>query len=438
MKKSKAGGVLMVLCAVTAGIAATASAACPVPLTTCPTPLDKTLPDVKNMLTWTPDQRVIGFRNDYRSYPGDIFRAGKPAPLPVARQDLSRVTFTFRGHQYRLTNYLKRNNVTGFMVIKNGKIVWDYYGKGNTKTTLWTSRSVGKSVVSTLVGVALKQGKIASLDDEAGKYNPALRGTAWEHVPLRSLLQHTSGVTWNEDYTDPSSDFARLTQCEAGKDTYACVSKLILDPQRKACARPGQIWSYSSGGAWVLGDTLEKATGETLARYLQDTIWQPYGMVNDGVWHSYLPGKHDVGAHGFNATLEDWGKFGLFVMNKGVLPDGTKTLPDGWIKEATRWTRAQNSVTADYPHGQFGYQWWNSSVPLSTKKASPVDGLTRDKALSAEGIFGQMIAIDQQQKLVIVQWSTWPQAEPAANKQPLEASLMFNAIANALAEKKVK
>lgn len=387
------------------------------------------------MLTWTPQQRVVGFRNDYQSYPGDIFRAGKsPVPLPVAHRDLSAVSYEYQGHHYLMSDYLKRNNVTGMMVIKDGKKVWDYYGDGNTKTTLWTSRSVGKSVVSTLVGIALKQGKIASLDDEIGKYNPEVRGTAWEHVPLRNLLQHTSGVAWNEDYTNPQSDFAKLTQCEAGKETYDCVSKLVLDPQRKANAKPGQIWSYSSGGAWVLGDTLEKATGETLARYLQDNIWQPYGMVNDGVWHSYLPGKHDVGAHGFNATLEDWGKFGLFVMNNGILPDGTKTLPDNWVTDASSWNRAEKSVSTDYPEGQFGYQWWNMSVPLSVKNAAPLDGLTRDGTLSAEGIFGQMIAIDPPHKLVIVQWSAWPQAEPASDAQPREASLMFNAIEHKLSD----
>lgn len=435
MKKMQTGFCLMALCfgTVYEANASSVKVPCPVPLKTCPAPLDKNLPDVKNMLTWTPQQRVVGFRNDYRSYPGDIFRASKAGvPLPVAHRNLSAVSYEYQQHHYSLADYLKRNNVTGMMVIKDGKKVWDYYGHGNTKTTLWTSRSVGKSVVSTLVGIALKQGKIASLDDETVKYNPEVRGTAWEHVPLRSLLQHTSGVTWNEDYTNPQSDFAKLTQCEAGKDTYDCVSKLVLDPQRKAYAKPGQVWSYSSGGAWVLGDTLEKATGETLARYLQDNIWQPYGMVNDGVWHSYLPGKHDVGAHGFNATLEDWGKFGLFVMNNGILTDGTKTLPEGWVKEASTWNKAENSVTTDYPDGQFGYQWWNIGVPLSAKNDAPSEGLTRNKTLSAEGIFGQMIAIDQAQKLVIVQWSAWPQAEPASDAQPLEASLMFNAIANAL------
>ncbi len=320
------------------------------------------------------------------------------------------------------------------MVIKDGKIVWDYYGQGNTPTTLWTSRSVGKSVVSTLVGVALKEGKITSLDDEVVKYNPDVRGTAWEHVTIRQLLQHTSGVTWGEDYTNPKSDFAQLTQCEANSDTYQCVNKLVKDPQRKAYAKPGQAWSYSSGGAWLLGDTLEKATGKSLAQNLQEKIWQPDGMIHDGVWHSYQLGKHDVGAHGFNATLEDWGKFGLFIMNDGVLPEGTKMLPDHWVEDARTWNRAEKSVTAAHPDGSYGYEWWNNSVPANAVNVGPKQGLESKDTLWALGIFGQMIVVNQKEKLVIVQWSTWPQAEPSFSAQPLEASLMFNAIANHLAK----
>ena len=437
MTKIKTGICLLALClgaALQVNAAPAANDCHSLKLAVCPAPTDTQLPDVKNMLTWDQQQRVVGFRNDYRSYEGDVFKAGKAMPIPRAAQDLSGVTYQYHGVNVALKDYLKRNSVTGMMVIKDGKIVWDYYGQGNTPTTLWTSRSVGKSVVSTLVGVALKEGKITSLDDEVVKYNPDVRGTAWEHVTIRQLLQHTSGVTWGEDYTNPKSDFAQLTQCEANSDTYHCVNKLVKDPQRKAYAKPGQAWSYSSGGAWLLGDTLEKATGKSLAQNLQEKIWQPNGMINDGVWHSYQVGKHDVGAHGFNATLEDWGKFGLFIMNDGVLPDGTKMLPDHWVADARAWNRAEKSVTAAHPDGSYGYEWWNNSVPANAVNVGPKHGLESQDTLWALGIFGQMIVVNQKEKLVIVQWSTWPQAEPSFSAQPLEASLMFNAIANHLAK----
>ncbi|MEA1064958.1 serine hydrolase [Erwinia sp. HR93] len=437
MRKLKTEMCLLALClgvTLQAGAAQTSATECPVPeLSTCPAPLDKQLPDVKDMLTWNQQQRVIGFRSDYRSYEGDVFKAGKGTPIPVQKRSLDSATYNFHGHKYNLNDYIKRNSVTGMMVIKDGKVAWDYYGSGNTKTTLWTSRSVGKSVVSTLVGAALKEGTIASLDDEIVKYNPDVRGTAWEHVTVRQLLQHTSGVEWNEDYTNPKSDFAQLTQCEANDDTYDCVNKLIKDPARKAYAKPGEAWSYSSGGAWLLGDTLEKATGKSLAQNLQEKIWQPYGMMHDGVWHSYEKGKHDVGAHGFNATLEDWGKFGLFIMNNGVLPDGTQVLPDNWVQDARTWNTADKSVTAAHPDGSYGYEWWNNSVPANAAKdVGPQHGMESKDTMWALGIYGQMIVVNPKEKLVIVQWSTWPKAEPSFSAQPLESALMFNAIANTL------
>jgi CubicO group peptidase (beta-lactamase class C family) len=409
-------------------------AACGVPqLSRCPSPVDSTLPDVKNMLTWNQTERAVGFRNDYRSYPGDVFRHGNTAlPLPHAMRDLSHASYVFNGHTYTLNDYLKRDDVAGLLVIKDGKIAYEHYGDGNTSSTLWTSRSVGKSVVSTLVGIALKEGTISSLDDPLVKYNLDLRGTAWDTVTFRELIQHTSGVEWNENYQNPTSDFARLTDCEAGKHAYACVHDLIINAQRKRIATPGTTWSYSSGGAWVLGDTLEKATGMPLARYLQEKVWQPFGMANDGVWHSYAPGQHDVGAHGFNATLEDWGRFGLFVLKNGELPNGEKMLPDNWVKDASDWSQAKGSVSGAHPNGIYGYQWWNNSVPADATGVAPKQGLDGNDTLWALGIYGQMMVVNQKEHLVIVQWSTWPKAEPSFSAQPLEASLMFNAIANTL------
>lgn len=156
-------------------------------------------------------------------------------------------------------------------------------------------------------------------------------------------------------------------------------------------------------------------------------------MNRDGVWHSYAVGKHDVGAHGFNATLEDWGKFGLFVMNNGILPNGKQILPQNWVKDARNWNKAKNSVSKLHPEGTYGYEWWNNSIPATATNVAPKTGLNNQDSMWALGIYGQIIMVNQAQKLVIVQWSTWPKAEPSMLEQPLEASLMFNAIANKLA-----
>ena len=412
-------------------LAPIAQAACPgTELSACPAPFDAQLPDTHKMLTWSQTDRVIGFRNDYRNYAGDVFHHGHAVPLQAAAKRLTHASYQVNGHTWTLQDYLQRQNVSGMLVLKNGKVAWKYLAEGNTDTTLWTSRSVGKSVVSTLVGVAIKQGKIHSLDDLVTQYEPDLKGTAWEGVTLRQLISHTSGVAWNEDYTNPQSDFARLTECEARPGAYDCVRQLVSGLRRAHPA--GENWSYSSGGAWLLGDVLERATGMTLAAYLEKSIWQPYGMASDGVWHAYTKGEHDVGAHGFNATLEDWGRFGEFILHNGVLPNGEQILPENWVAESSNWTRATGSVSAGHPNGLYGYQWWNNEVPVNASNVEPAPQASLQHSLWALGIFGQMIMVNQAENLVIVQWSTWPQAEPSFSAQPLEASLMFSAIAKAL------
>lgn len=398
-----------------------------VALSVCPQPFDAKLPDAKKMLSWDQASRVIGFRNDYRIYPGDIFRHGKATPLQRSARQLHSLSYQVGGKSYSLPEYLQRENVSAMLVLKDGKIAYKYLGQGNTDTTLWTSRSVGKSVVSTLIGIALQQGKIHSLNDQITRYEPELAGTAWDGVTLKQLITHTSGVAWNEDYTRPSSDFSHLTQCEAKPGTYQCVRNIVTGLKRAHA--PGSTWSYSSGGAWLLGDILERATGMPLASYLQQTLWQPYGMAQDDVWHSYQPGQHDVGAHGFNATLEDWGRFGEFVMNGGRLPDGQQILPPHWLQQAADWTHASNSVSAGHPDGIYGYQWWNNAVPANATAVRPTAAESLKGSLWALGIYGQIIMVNPAEKLVIVQWSTWPQAEPDFAAQPLEASLMFSAIA---------
>lgn len=399
-------------------------------LESCPQPYDKTLPDTRHMLSWNQTDRVIGFRNDYRNYAGDVFRHGESLPLQKADRALKTARYRIDGKSYGLDDYLRRENVTAMLVLKNGKVAYKYFSAGNNDKTLWTSRSVGKSVVSTLTGIAIKQGKIRSLDERVTDYEPELKGTVWQGVTLKQLIQHTSGVAWNEDYTNPQSDFSRLTQCEAQPDTYQCVRALVTGLKRAQPA--GAQWSYSSGGAWMLGDVLERATGMSLAAYLQQSLWQPAGMASDGVWHTYQPGKHDVGAHGFNATLEDWGRFGQFILNQGRLPDGKQLLPPGWVDEASSWTQAQRSVTAAHPEGSYGYQWWNNAVPANARDVTPDAAHSLKGSLWALGIYGQIIMVNRAENLVIVQWSTWPKAEPSFRAQPLEAALLYSAIARQL------
>jgi CubicO group peptidase (beta-lactamase class C family) len=400
-------------------------------LPSCPEPYDARIPDAKDMLLWTQPQRVIGFRNTFRMYGGDVFHPGegKAYPLPRSRRPPPPINYQMNGRRYTLEDYVRRQSVTGLLVLKDGAIAYEYYGNGNTDKTLWTSRSVAKSVVSILIGIAIQEGAIKSVDDPIIGYLPELRGSAWHDVTLRELLQHTSGVAWNENYADPGSDFARLTRCEAGHEPYDCVFGLIRSLQRKPGVRPGELWSYNTGGAWLAGRVLERATGMPIAKFLQARIWSRFAMESDGVWEALVPGRVDMGGHGFNATLRDWGRFALFVSQQGRLPGGERLLPPDWIRDSTNWTKARGSVTPSAPDGQYGYQWWFLDA------ASPGDHgqvtETAKHSFWAEGIYGQSIAIDPSRSLILVQWSTWEKAEmPDAFYE--EQAVFFDALARAL------
>jgi CubicO group peptidase (beta-lactamase class C family) len=409
------------------------AAACPfVGLPTCPQPFDAVLPPAETMLSWDPRSRVIGFRNTYRLYPGDIFRTlgGKPYPLPAAADPMPRVHYRLEGHSYHLADYLRREAVTGLLVLKQGRIVYEYYGSGNTDTTLWTSRSVAKSVVSILVGMAIKEGLIGAVSDPVTRYLPELQGSAWEGVTLRDLLQHTSGIAWNEQYADPQSDFARLTRCESSPEAYRCVWQLVSTLPRKPGIKPGDVWSYNTAGAWLVGRVLEKATGMTIAQYLSTRLWSRYAMQSDGVWEALVQGQVDFGGHGFNATLRDWGRFGLFVAGGGKLADGEELLPPDWIAQSITWSKAKGSVSPETPDGQFGYQWWFGGIDPRHRRTDDVTR-TAKKSFWAEGIYGQTIAIDPSESLVLVQWSTWKNAETPASLYD-EQVLFFDALARAL------
>ncbi len=401
-------------------------------LSACPQPFDEILPPAEDMLSWDQPSRVIGFRNTYRLYQGDVFRTlgGKVFPLPAALYKMPAVRYHMDGQTYRLADYLRRQNVTGLLILKNARVVYEYYGSGNSSETLWTSRSVAKSVVSILVGMAIKEGLIGSVADPVSRYLPELKGSAWDGVTLRDLLQHTSGVDWNENYADPTSEFAHLTLCEASPAPYPCVWRLISTLPRTPGMRPGEVWSYNTGGAWLVGRVLEKAAGMTIARYLETRLWSKFAMQSDGVWEALVKGQVDMGGHGFNATLRDWGRFALFVAAGGKLASGEELLPSDWIAQSVAWSKAKGSVTPATPDGQYGYQWWFNGVDPSRRDVSNAMRTAR-QSFWAEGIYGQAVAINPIEKLVMVQWSTWKQAETPASLYD-EQALFFNALAQAL------
>jgi CubicO group peptidase (beta-lactamase class C family) len=249
---------------------------------------------------------------------------------------------------------------------------------------------VAKSFTSTLVGAALKDGFIQSLDDKVSTYIPDMKGSAYDDVSVRQLLTMTSGVRWNENYGDPNSDVARFNnhKPEAGVD--ALVSYMRQLPRE---APAGTRWLYSTGETNLVGILVSQATKKPLADYLAEKVWQPVGMEQQATWLLNKTGQEISGCC-LQASARDFARFGQFILN-GATVNGQSIVPDGWMADAT---------TSRTPIGQpgrgYGYQWWTYDTG----------------SFSARGIFGQGIFIDPARKLVIVSNANWAggASEPVA------------------------
>jgi CubicO group peptidase (beta-lactamase class C family) len=340
--------------------------------------------------TQYPDIQVRTFRNIDRLFPTRTVRHGSHVyPLPRSESPLQKVEFTSAGKKYDMYDYMSLNRVSGLLILKDGKIAFERYELGNNEATRWMSMSVVKSIASTLVGVAIKDGYIKSVDDPVTNYLPTLAGSAYEGVTVRNLLQMASGVKWDEAYTNPLSDRRRMLELQlSGKPG----SILNFMSTLKRAGAPGTIWNYNTGETYVVGELIHAAVKRPVADYLSERIWANFGMESDATWWLDSPNGQEIGGSGLSATLRDYGRFGLFVMNLGMVRS-EKVLPENWVAEAG------SSKTIGGKKVDYGYMWW---VPDAS--ANPI----HDGAFFASGIFGQSLYINPRAKVVIVVWSARP------------------------------
>jgi CubicO group peptidase (beta-lactamase class C family) len=354
----------------------------------------------EKILFWTPEQQVAGYRNINKVAPTRIIVAARtPLDLPEALVDLGPVQIQTESDSMNLDEYFVQRNVAGLLVLKDGKIAYERYGLGNTRDSRWISFSVTKSVVSMLVGAAIRDGYIESVDEMVSDYLPRLKGSPYDQSSIRNILQMASGVQWNEDYADPASDVN-----SASWQTVALYDYLS---QKQRDSAPGEVFNYNTAETNLVGTLLRSAIGNNLSTYLQDKIWQPFGMEADAYWTLTEPGGGEFGGCCINATLRDYGRLGLFALNEGRLPDGTAVLPDGWMNQ---------SATPSPAYPGYGYLWW----------------LGNTGTYRAIGIFGQGICVHPEQNVVVALHS----ARAVASRDEdwaLQAALC-DALAKALVE----
>lgn len=358
-----------------------------------------------------PDAEVITFSHGDKQFPvNPVARGGAVRPLERSSRTLPKIQYESRGAVLDLYDYMANGRVAELLILKDGKVVMEDYELGTGPQTRWTSFSMAKSVSSILVGTALRQGWIKSIDDPVIKYVPALKGGSYDDVSVRNLLQMASGVRWNETYTDPASDRRKLLELQLQNQPGTIIGYMKALPR---VAPPGTLWNYSTGESFLVGALLEGATHQPLATYLSRTLWSRLGMDQDATWWLESPGGMGLAGAGLEATLRDYGRLGQFVLDQGVI-DGKSTVPEGWFTESGR-PHEIGEKLVDY-----GYLWW--PVP----KGDPIHA----GAFQAIGIFGQRMYINPREHLVIVVLSA--RSKPDVARSAVQDTDFFGAVAQAL------
>jgi CubicO group peptidase (beta-lactamase class C family) len=313
--------------------------------------------------------------------------AASSAPMPLPKLDAEpRIRWIAdRGRSLSIDDYLARERVMGLMIIKDGVIQIERYQYERTPAQRFVSNSMAKSIVSLAVGIALQEGKIASLDDRADKYATKMAGTLYGETTIRNLLRMSSGAHFEERY-DGKDDLERFGRAviRGGVEEAAKVITVRDAPQ-------GSRFSYASAETEVLAGVLRGATGMSLSEYLGPRLWQAMGAETSALWRAERTGLERA-AGNFNATLRDYGRLGIVLANDGLRPDTKQqVIPRDYLLEATDWRRAPAAFrprTAT-PYYGYNYQFW--TFP------------TEKRRFAMLGVYGQMIFVDPELKLVMVQ-----------------------------------
>lgn len=284
----------------------------------------------------------------------------------------AQITFS-DGQTVNFQHYIKDNHTVAMLIIRNDSILYEQYFQGYNRSAVIPSFSTAKSIVSILIGCAIEDGLIGSVQDPVTKYIPEMKKNGFDQVTIEHLLQMTSGLKFNEGYANP---FGEIATFYYGKRLRQATSKLKLE------SAPGQTFKYTSGNTQILGLILDKVlTDKTLTAYLQEKLWEPLGMEYDASW------SIDTKKNGLektfcciNATARDFAKIGRLFLHKGNW-NGRQIISEEWVHTSTK---------VDTTHGSawfYQYQWW-----LPTPSG---DYLTN-------GHHGQYIYVNPDKNLIIV------------------------------------
>ncbi|MGZ2379041.1 serine hydrolase domain-containing protein [Rhizobium brockwellii] len=310
--------------------------------------------------------------------------ADKPSLLARAPQELE-LSYTFQGQTHTLQDYLDRNPTTSLVGARDDTILFEHYQYGRTDHDRFYSQSMAKTITGMLIGIAIDEGAIHSIDDLAQTYVPALTGTVLGQTTIRALLQMTSGIQFGQDYGG-SDDDAKLTRLLFSRS--ALSTSDVISQFNVRAAPPGTHWHYANINPEVLGLVLTQATHMTVAEYLQRRIWEPMGAESDASWVIDHNGQ-EIAYCCFSATARDYARFALMLAHDGAW-NGKQIVPKKWVLEGTQPVAAGSPLAIEqgaHPWG-YGYLVWLMPAPRRT--------------FVMEGVEGQRIFIDAATHLVLV------------------------------------
>ena len=350
------------------------------------------------------DQLVmVGSYSHYDDvYPAQtVAPADAPSLLRRAPQEVA-VAYSFGGQTHSLADYLARNPTTGLLIAHGDTILFEHYQYGRTEHDRFLSQSMAKTVTGMLLGIAVADGAIHSIDDPVQSYVPEWNNTELGRTPVRAFLHMASGLAFTETYdgTDDNAALGRLLFASHGPGPAASVARF-----GSRVAPPDTVFHYAGRDSETLGLVVARATGRTLAALLEQRIWRPMGAEAAATWTTDNAGQQ-VAYCCLSATLRDWARFGLLLANGGAA-QGQQVIPSAWVQDAV--SAVPGSFLAPSADGRrwgYGYQTWL------------MPGMRHDFALM--GIHGQRIFVDPASKLVLVHTAV----RVPAPRQPGDAELV--------------
>ena len=358
-------------------------------------------------LSIAPGQRTQrNMVGDYSHF--DLIRPSHKIAAPPEASALHRadqeieLAYEFQGHTETLAGYFDHTPATGLLILHDSKILFEHYHYARTEQDRFTSQSMAKTILGMLVGIALHDGEIRSLDEPVSAYVPDLAGLETGKTPLRALLQMSSGIDFHEVYNgrDDIMRLGRSLMQKTGEGPTGAVRAF-----NTRVAPPGALFNYSGLDSELLGLVVSRATGKSLAELVQTRIWGPMGAEFDASWTIDANGQ-EVAYCCFNAALRDWGRLGLLMARDGTW-DGTPVVPKEWLLASTTLAAPGLSAGNNGRKLGYGYQVWL------------LPGEHRQFALL--GIYGQNMLVDPDRDIVLVQTAVLPRATDPQSRQELFA-----------------